>query len=55
MTERQVAILAAIIEQYAEIASPVGSVMLAKLFNVSSATIRSEMVKLEELGFIVFM
>ena len=31
MTERQVQILAAIIEQYAEIASPVGSVTLAKL------------------------
>lgn len=46
-------ILAAIIEQYAEVASPVGSVTLAKLFNVSSATIRSEMVKLEELGFIM--
>lgn len=52
MTERQMQILAAIIEQYAEVASPVGSVTLAKLFNVSSATIRSEMAKLEELGFI---
>lgn len=52
MTDRQKAILAAIIEQYAEIAAPVGSVMLAKLFNVSSATIRSEMVRLEEMGFI---
>ena len=52
MTERQMQILAAIIEQYAEIASPVGSVMLAKLFGVSSATIRSEMAKLEELGLI---
>ena len=46
-------ILSAIIEQYAEVASPVGSVTLAKLFNVSSATIRSEMAKLEELGFIM--
>jgi heat-inducible transcriptional repressor len=52
MTERQIQILAAIIEQYAEIAVPVGSVTLAKLFNVSSATIRAEMVKLEELGYI---
>lgn len=52
MTERQVQILAAIIEQYAEVASPVGSVTLAKLFGVSSATIRAEMAKLEELGFI---
>jgi len=52
MTERQIAILSAIIEQYAEVASPVGSVTLAKLFNVSSATIRSEMAKLEELDLI---
>ena len=44
--------MAAIVEQYAEVAAPVGSVTLAKLFNVSSATIRSEMAKLEELGFI---
>ncbi len=53
MTERQRLILAAIIEQHAEIAAPIGSVMLAKLFSVSSATIRSEMAKLEEMGFIV--
>jgi heat-inducible transcriptional repressor len=53
MTNRQIAILAAIIEQYAEIAVPVGSVILAKLFNVSSATIRSEMVRLEDMGMIM--
>lgn len=52
ITERQRQILSAIIEQYAEVASPVGSVMLAKLFGVSSATIRSEMVRLEEMGLI---
>lgn len=52
MTERQAAILAAIIEQYAEVASPVGSITLARLFNVSSATIRSEMARLEEMGYI---
>ena len=52
MTERQMQILAAIIEQHAEIAAPVGSVMLAKLFGVSSATIRSEMARLEEMGLI---
>lgn len=52
MTERQFAILTAIIEQYAEVAAPVGSVTLAKLFGVSSATIRSEMAKLEELSLI---
>jgi heat-inducible transcriptional repressor len=53
MTERQIAILSAIIEQYAEVAVPVGSVTLAKLFGVSSATIRSEMARLEEMGLIM--
>ena len=52
MTERQAAILNTIIEQYAEVAVPVGSVTLAKLFGVSSATVRSEMAQLEELGMI---
>ncbi len=52
MTDRQALILRAIIEQYAEVASPVGSTLLAKLFNVSSATIRAEMAELENLGFI---
>jgi heat-inducible transcriptional repressor len=47
------AILAAIIEQYAEVAAPVGSVTLAKLFGVSSATIRSEMARLEEMKLIM--
>ena len=53
MTDRQMQILATIIEQYAEVASPVGSVTLAKLFGVSSATIRSDMARLEEMGFIM--
>ena len=53
MTERQIAILIAIVEQYAEVAAPVGSVTLARLFSVSSATIRSEMVRLEEMGLIM--
>jgi heat-inducible transcriptional repressor len=52
MTERQEKLLAAIIEQYAETAVPVGSVLLAKVFDVSSATIRSEMARLEEMGYI---
>jgi heat-inducible transcriptional repressor len=52
ITPRQTQILVAIIEQYAEVASPVGSVTLATLFGVSSATIRAEMAKLEEFGFI---
>ena len=52
MTDRQREILYAIIEEYAELATPVGSVTLAKLFDCSSATIRSEMVKLEAMGYI---
>lgn len=52
MTERQQQILCAIVEQYAEVASPVGSSLLAKVFGVSSATIRTEMVELERMGFI---
>jgi heat-inducible transcriptional repressor len=52
MTERQQKLLSAIVEQYAEVASPVGSSLLAKVFNVSSATIRAEMAELERLGFI---
>jgi heat-inducible transcriptional repressor len=52
MTERQHKILSAIVEQYAEVASPVGSSLLAKVFGVSSATIRAEMAELEHLGYI---
>lgn len=52
MTERQKQILSAIIEQYAEVAVPVGSSLLAKVFSVSSATIRAEMAELERLGYI---
>ncbi len=52
MTKRQEEILRAIVEQYAEVASPVGSSLLAKVFGVSSATIRAEMAELEKLGFI---
>jgi heat-inducible transcriptional repressor len=52
MTDRQAKILQAIVEQYAEVASPVGSSLLAKAFGVSSATIRAEMVELEHLGYI---
>jgi heat-inducible transcriptional repressor len=52
MTDRQQKILSAIVEQYAEVASPVGSTLLAKIFDVSSATIRAEMAELERLGYI---
>ena len=52
MTIRQTEILRAIVEQHAEVATPVGSSLLAKVFNVSSATIRAEMAELEKLGYI---
>src|SRR5580698_2551864 len=52
MTERQSKILQAIVEQYAEVASPVGSSLLAKAFDLSSATVRAEMAELERLGYI---
>jgi heat-inducible transcriptional repressor len=52
VTDRQAKILQAIIEQYAEVASPVGSSLLAKVFDVSSATVRSEMAELERNGYI---
>ena len=53
MTSRQKQLLYAIVEQYAEVASPVGSSLLAKVFGVSSATIRAEMAELERGGYIM--
>ncbi len=53
MTERQKQILSAIIEQYAEVAVPVGSSLLARVFGVSSATIRAEMAELERGNYIM--
>ena len=52
LSSRQEKILAQIIEEYAETASPVGSVTMAKLFDVSPATIRAEMARLESVGLI---
>ncbi len=52
MTERQQKILEAVVEQYAEVASPVGSQLMARVFGVSSATIRADMAELERDGFI---
>ena len=52
ITERQKLILSQIVEEYAETAAPVGSVTIARLFNVSPATIRAEMARLEALGLI---
>lgn len=54
LTERQVKILKAVIDEFVETAMPVGSETLEKKFNlgVSPATIRNEMVKLDKEGFL---
>jgi len=54
LTDRQEKILKAIIEEYIETASPVGSETVDKKYNlgVSPATIRNEMVVLTKQGFL---
>ena len=54
LTERQEKILALIIREYTNKPEPVGSKFLAEtyLLNLSSATIRNEMARLEELGLL---
>ncbi len=54
LTERQLQILKTIVEEYIETAEPVGSDTLDKKFNlgVSPATIRNEMQKLTNAGFL---
>ena len=52
MTNRQAEILAAIVEAHAEVGHPIGSVTLARLFNVASSTIRGEMNFLEQQSYI---
>ena len=52
ITPRQKQVLNQIVEEYAETASPVGSMMMSKIFGVSPATIRAEMARLEALGLI---
>lgn len=54
LTQRQVQILKSLIEEYIDTAEPVGSETLEKKHNLeaSPATIRNEMVKLEELGYL---
>jgi heat-inducible transcriptional repressor len=50
MNDRQVKILIAVIEEYTKTGLPVGSSVLVDKyrFNVSAATLRNDMVKLEE-------
>ncbi len=54
LTQRQVQILKSLIEEYIETAEPVGSETLEKKHNLSAspATIRNEMVRLTELGYL---
>lgn len=54
LTERQKKILLAIIEEYMKEPQEVGSAQLAKKYNmkVSSATIRNDMVKLMDMGYL---
>lgn len=54
LTQRQVQILKSLIEEYIDTAEAVGSETLEKKHNLaaSPATIRNEMVRLEELGYL---
>ncbi len=54
LTDRQRALLKAIIEEYIESAEPIGSEVIERKYDlgVSPATIRIEMVKLTELGYL---
>ncbi len=52
MGERQKKLLKAIVESYIKNVKPVGSKSLCKKFNCSSATIRNDMMYLEELGYL---
>jgi heat-inducible transcriptional repressor len=54
LTQRQIEILKALIEEYINTAEPVGSETLEKRHNISAspATIRNEMVKLTEMGYL---
>src|SRR5258706_4787285 len=54
LTQRQVQILKSLIEEYIETAEPVGSETLEKKHNLSAspATIRNEMVRLTDLGYL---
>jgi heat-inducible transcriptional repressor len=54
LTQRQIEILRSIIEEYIDSAEPVGSETIEKKHNLSAspATIRNEMVKLSEYGYL---
>lgn len=54
LTQRQIEILRSVIEEYIESAEPVGSETIEKKHNLSAspATIRNEMVRLSEYGYL---
>lgn len=54
LTQRQIQILKSLIEEYIETAEPVGSQTLEKKHNLSAspATIRNEMVRLTDMGYL---
>jgi heat-inducible transcriptional repressor len=54
LTQRQIEILKSVIEEYIQTAEPVGSETIEKKHNLSAspATIRNEMVKLSEYGYL---
>ena len=52
MGDRQKELLKSIVESYIKNVKPVGSKSLCKKFNCSSATIRNDMMYLEELGYL---
>ncbi len=55
LTERQIKIIQAVVQEYTQTAQPVGSETIDKKYNlgVSPATIRNEMARLEDLGYLV--
>ena len=52
LTNRQNEILKLIIEEYSKLPVPVGSKAICDKLNTSSATVRAEMARLEELGYL---
>lgn len=54
LSQRQISIIKAVVEEYTQTAEPVGSETIDKKFNlgVSPATIRNEMMRLEDYGYL---
>ena len=52
LTKRQESILKMIVTEYIKLAKPVGSKLICDRLNCSSATIRNEMMQLEDLGLL---